>query len=76
MDENIGSFWGDFGLFLGRSGVIFGSLWDHVGIILASFWGRVGVVLRSFGALFGPFYGDRKLIAKLSKMMQDKAKIC
>ena len=50
-DQNrnkMGSFWGDFGPFLGRSRVILGSLRDHFGIVWASFWGRFGVVLTSF----------------------------
>ena len=54
---------GDFGPFLGRSGVTLGSLRDHFGIVLASFWGRFGIVLTPFWAfffdpfelLFGPF---------------------
>ena len=38
----IWSFWGDFGPFLGRYGVIFGitlvSFWHHFGVVLVSFW--------------------------------------
>ena len=52
-----GSFWGDFGPCLGRSGVTLGSLRDHFGIVLASFWGRFGVVLTPFWGLFGLFLG-------------------
>ena len=46
---------GDFGPFLGRSGVILRSLRDHFGIVLASFWGCLGIVLKSFLCVFGPF---------------------
>ena len=56
----IGPFWGDFGPFFGRSGVILGSLRDHFGIVLASCWARFGLVLTPFWAAldhFGPFLG-------------------
>ena len=60
------SFWGDFGPFLGQSGIILDSLWDHFGIVLASCWGRFFVGLTHFEAFwafggglfldrFGPF---------------------
>ena len=53
----MGSFWGDFGPFLGRPGVSLGSLSDHFGIGLASFWGRFDSILTPFLGLsfFGPF---------------------
>ena len=55
-------FWGDveaffFGPFLGRSGVIWGSLRNHFGIVLASFSGRFGVVLRPFWGFFWTYFG-------------------
>ena len=49
---------GDFGPFLGRSGVTLGSPRDDFGIVLASSWAGVGVVLTiltPFWALFGLF---------------------
>ena len=48
-----GSFLGDFGQFLGRSGVILVSLSDHFGIVLASF----GACLASFWPHFEAFLG-------------------
>ena len=56
----MGSFWGDFGPFLGRSGVTLGSLRDHFGIVLGSFWCRFDPILSLFGAfltLLGGFLG-------------------
>ena len=52
----MGSFWGDFGPFLGQSGVIL----SHLGFIVASFWHHFGVVLVSFWLRYwevfsGPF---------------------
>ena len=55
------SFLGDFGPFLGWSGITLGSLRDDFGIILARFgvvlipfW---GLFLSIFGLFFGPFWG-------------------
>ena len=45
------------GHFLGRSGVILGSVRDHFGNVLESFWHRFGVVLTPFWAIFVPFLG-------------------
>ena len=59
FETEIGSFWGDFGPFLGRSVITLRSLRDHVGIVLASFWGRFGVVFRYFVTLFRGLLGVR-----------------
>ena len=39
---------GDFVPYLGRFGVIYGSLCDHFGVVFASFWRRFAVVLTTF----------------------------
>ena len=48
----MGHFGGDIGAdfrpFLGRSGVILGSLSDHFGMVFASFWVRFGILLTPF----------------------------
>ena len=49
----IGSFWGDFGPFLGRS-IWF---WGHLAIILASFWHHLLLVLVSFWPHFWTLFG-------------------
>ena len=57
----MGSFWGDFGLFLDGFRGHFRSLLDHFEIVLASFWDSFDVDLildflgMSFGSPFGPF---------------------
>ena len=74
----MGWFWGDFGPFR----IIRVSFWGHLEIILGSlgphfdhFW----TILDHLGYFFGHFavfcWCFGKLIAKLSKMRQDKAKI-
>ena len=43
--------------FLGRFGVVLGSLWDHFGIVLASFWGRFELFWGILGRFLDHFYG-------------------
>ena len=54
-------FGGDFGPFVGRSGVILGSLQDDFGIVLASlcgpFWCRFDPIWDHFGLVFGLWGG-------------------
>ena len=58
LDQNrtiCGWFWGDFGPFLGRSGIILASFWHHLGVALVSFWPHLEAFVGPFWTIFGPF---------------------
>ena len=76
----MGSFWGGFGPFLGRSGSILGSLRDHFGIVSASFLGLFGAFLTHFWLFQGPFraktghlgkVGSKKCIETLKHYVEE-----